>query len=547
MNKANEIFAPQFFSLLREGMDRKQVFGDIYSGVIVGIIALPLAIAFAIASGVSPEKGIITAVIAGFIISLLGGSRVQIGGPTGAFVVIVFSIIVKYGFENLLIATFLAGVMLVIFGFLKLGSILKYIPHTLVQGFTTGISLIIFTTQIKDLLGLPFPAPGGFVETWKLYLTNLSEINPGSLVIGLITIALLLALPRWAKGVPWAFFVLILSSLLVYLFKIPVDTIYSRYGDIKGSFSFMGLPSLSWDAIREMLPSAFSIALLGALESLLSAVVADGMIGSNHRSNTELIAQGLANMASPLFGGIPATGAIARTAANINNGGRTPVSGISHAAVLLFIYLIAMPVVKYIPLAALSGILVVVAWNMSEIRNFTNTLTINRYEAAVLLLTFFLTIFIDLTVAIPAGFLASVILFMKRMSDGVELSPILSTKDRDMSFQEEIGPYSEDIIIFDINGPLFFASVHNFLNIEKNLLHGHRVIILRFRYVPMIDTSGLKRLREVVEELEKKSVRMIISGANGVIRKKISQFCHIKEEDFAEDILDALGKAEGRN
>jgi SulP family sulfate permease len=541
-----EEWTPKFFSLLKGGISPQQARQDVISGILVGIIALPLAIAFAIASGVSPDKGIITAIIAGFIISLLGGSRVQIGGPTGAFIVIVAGIIHQYGIEGLLIATVMAGIFLILMGLLKMGSLLKYIPQTLITGFTSGIAVIIFTTQIKDFLGIDVPGiPEPFLAKWLYYFRNLGNINPASLSIGLVTIFILMGLPKLTKKIPPAITAIILTTAVVKLAQIPVETIYTRFGNISFQMIKPGLPEFDMQTLAALVTPALSIAILGSLESLLSAVVADGMIGGSHRSNVELIAQGIANVVTPFFGGIPATGAIARTAANIKNGGRSPIAGIVHALTLLVIYVVAMPVVKFIPLATLAGILIVVSWNMGEFKEFSNIIRINRYEALVLLATFLLTLFTDLTIAIPVGFIMAVILFMKRMADSVEISPLLTSKAGDGKlFSNELGEHSENIIIYELNGPMFFGSVHHLLNINKEIKPNHSILILRFRYVPIVDASGLNKLKNIIRNLQKKDVKILYSGVNEMIIKKFLNQNIADESCLFKDIQSALAFAE---
>ncbi|MCF7934338.1 MAG: STAS domain-containing protein [Spirochaetia bacterium] len=539
-------FVPKLFTMVLQGIPRKQLLRDLSAGIIVGIIALPLAIAFAIASGVSPEKGIITAIVGGLIISLFGGSRVQIGGPTGAFIVIIYSIIATHGFEGLLTATFMAGVMLIVFGLLKMGSLLKYIPQTLIIGFTTAIAVIIFTTQINDLFGMNIEhLPGDFLGKWGAYAAHLSDVNLYALLIGLFTILMIVFMPAVAPKVPWTFAAIVLTSAAVWFFRLPVDTIHTRYGTISFAMPQLQHMDLSLDSVRVLFVPAVSIAILGALESLLSAVVSDGMIGGKHRSNMELIAQGAANVILPLIGGIPATGAIARTAANIKNGGRTPVAGIVHALFLLLVYLFAMPIITYIPMATLAGVLIVVAWNMSELDVFFSSLRINCYESLVLLTTFFLTILIDLTVSIPVGFVLSTILFMKRMSDSIEIAPLLTTKQSDDTlFSAELGSYSDRIAIFELNGPMFFGSAHNFVHITEKSHDSCRCVILRFRYVPIIDTSALHRLKTIHSELHKRHCELVISGANEKIRDKLISLGIIDADHIHGDTLDALKYAE---
>jgi len=535
-------FKPKLFLLIEKGITRKQIINDITAGIIVGIIALPLAIAFGIASGVSPEKGIITAIIAGFIISFFGGSRVQIGGPTGAFIILVYSIIQKHGLNGLLIATFMAGIILILMGLLKFGSLLKYIPQTLIVGFTSGIAVIIFTTQIKDFFGLKIESlPADFFNKWVCYFNNFNTLNFWTLGIGLFTIFTILISPKIFKKIPGSFLALMITTIFVYFFNIPVETIYSKFGSISTSLPTPAFFNIDFETIKNLLLPAFVIALLGALESLLSAVVADGMIGGKHKSNTELLAQGLANLIVPLFGGIPATGAIARTATNIKNGGQTPIAGIIHSITLLIIFLVAMPLVKFVPIPTLAGILIVVAWNMSELDAFKRIFKVNRYESAVLITTFLLTIFTDLTIAITIGFILSILLFMKRMSDSVDITPLIfSKKSDDKIFNEEIGNISDEILIFELNGPLFFGAVSQFLNIEKHIKTNHKIIILRMRYVPIIDTTGLNRLTEINSNLKNNNIQLIISGANEKIEKKLLNLNILEKEYITKHIKESI-------
>jgi len=539
---------PKLLTLIKEGFDKEQIKKDIISGIIVGIIALPLAIAFAIASGVSPETGLITAIIGGFILSLLGGSRVQIGGPTGAFIVIIISIISRYGIEGLLISTFLAGIILILIGLFKMGSFLKYIPQTLITGFTGAIAIIIFVTQINDFLGLPNKTiPSDFIEKLIYYGQNISQTNFISLLVGLSTILIILLIPRFTKKFPSVFIALVLITIITTVFKIPVETIGDRFSDISFQIPQFKLLNINLDIIIKLLPSAFSIALLGALESLLSAVVADSMIGGHHRSNVELIAMGIANTTVSLFGGIPVTGAIARTAANINNGGRTPIAGIVHALTLFFIYLIAMPIVKFIPMSALAGILIIVAYRMSEPHVFINSLKINRYESAVLITTFGLTLLTDLTIAIPVGFMLSVILFMKRMADSVELNPLMFSKVNDqLIFSQELGEYDKRIRIVEINGPMFFGSVFHLQNIEEKLDNDYKFLILRFRYVPIVDSDALAKLKLLLNDMKKKNIQVYFTGLNESLKIKFIKQNIIKETSIFNSIEQTISTCHKR-
>lgn len=532
---------PELFSLLAEGMPRGRLSVEVTAGIIVGIVALPLAVAFAIASGVGPEQGIITAILAGFVISVLGGSKVQIGGPTGAFVVIVFSIIQRYGLDGLFLSTIMAGVILVVMGLLRLGSLIEYVPQTLITGFTTGIAILIFSTQVKDLLGLPIDTlPTEFVPKWIAYIRAVPRTNPFALAIGLGSILIVRLTPRLAPRVPGAFVAIVVSTVVVALFDLPVETIYSRFGRIEAGIPTVSLPAFDLSLLGSLLLPAFTIALLGALESLLSAAVADGVIGGRHRSNMELVAQGVANILTPLFGGIPATGAIARTMTNIKLGARTPIAGIVHALTLGVIYVVAMPLVSRVPLAALAGILVVVAWNMSEYRYFIQSCRINGYETAVLLTTFSLTVLTDLTIAIPIGFVLALLLFMKRMSDAVDINPLLAVKPQDGTAPSDGVPTIAGVQVFEITGPLFFGSVGQFVNIFPYIRDDHSTIIFRMRYVPIIDSSGLKRLGEIVRDLNARGMRLYITGATEPIRQKLEKLGILPPDHIFEIFDEAM-------
>lgn len=548
-------FVPKLFTLARTGISRTQLLRDISAGLLVGVMAVPLSLAFSIASGAAPEQGMITAIIAGFIVSFFGGSRVQVAGPTGAFVVIIYSVIREFGMEGLLLATLLAGVILILMGLLKFGSLLKYVPQTLIIGFTTGIAILIFMSQIEDFLGLELSGtPENLIQRLGAYRETLHTLNLWAAVVGFLTLFIIIVMPRAlrkysrlgnaAGSIPWAFIAIIISGIITSLFHLPVETIATRFGEIKGGgFHFQEI-TISWELVQRMLPSAFSIALLGALESLLSAVVADSMIGGNHRSNMELIAQGAANILSPLFGGLPATGALARTAANIKNGGRTPIAGIVHALFLLFLYLFAMSVIGFVPMAALAGVTIMVAWNMSEIRVFVQSLRINFYEALVLSVTFLLTLFTDLTIAIPVGFMLSLVLFMKRMADSTEAVPLMSVKiDEDRLFSSEVGEYPDTIAIYELNGPMFFGSVHTLMRIQKRLGTRYRVLILRFRYVPIMDTAALHRLNGLVKGLKSSGCRVLISGAHENIVKKLLNHTIITETQIFATIGETVEAA----
>jgi len=481
------MFRPKLIDTLKN-YNKEQFFKDLVAGVIVGIVALPLAIAFAIASGVSPEKGIFTAIIAGLVISVLGGSRVQIGGPTGAFIVIIYRIVQQFGINGLIVATFMAGILLVIMGLTKLGSAIKFIPYPLIIGFTTGIAVIIFSSEIKDFLGLKMGnVPVDFISKWLAYGEHISSLNLYAAGIGVFTLLVVFLWPKVTHKVPGSVIAIIVTTLVIYIFKLPVETIGSRFGAIPSSLPMPVIPAVSFAIIQQLIRPAITIAVLGSIESLLSAVVADGMIGGNHRSNTELIAQGVANICSSIFGGIPATGAIARTATNIKNGGRTPIAGIIHAITLLLIMLFVGKWAALIPMATLGGILTVVAWNMSEPENFISVLKGSKSDAAVLLTTFGLTILVDLTVAIEIGMILAAFLFMRKMmqASSVQLAP--HTTDEILN-PDEI-PKSVDV--FEINGPLFFGAAYKFKDAMKVIEYPAKVLIIRMRNVPVIDATGI--------------------------------------------------------
>ncbi len=537
------IFKPKLFSLLKRGMQKEQVYKDILSGIVVGIVALPLAIAFAVASGVSPEKGLITAIVAGLIISILGGSRVQIGGPTGAFIVIVFGIVSRYGIDGLIISTIMAGILLVIFGLLKFGDLLKYIPHPLVVGFTSGIALVIFSTQIKDALALPIEqVPADFLGKWNVYFTHMDQLRLSALLITLITIGITVFSKKITNKIPGSFIAIILVTAVVFIFKIQVPTIETFFGDIPKSFQFQ-IPHFESGFIVKYIQPAIVIALLGGIESLLSATVSDGMIGGNHRSNTELIAQGIANIVTPFFGGIPATGAIARTATNVKNGGRTPVSGIIHALTLLSIMLFFGQFAKLIPMSCLAGILIVVSFNMSEIKSFRAILKGHLFDKIILLTTFVLTVLVDLTVAIEVGIVLSSLLFMKRMSDIAEkrIDHIIDT--------DVIDDYTDlpsQLGIYEIGGPLFFASARRYSELIRELGIKREVLILRMRHVSFIDQTGLQALLSTLEILKSQNISIIFSGVNEEVLEKlhISNIGRIvPEENFCDSFQHSIEKA----
>ena len=534
-------FKPKFFAALKH-YDRKTFMADLMAGIIVGIVALPLAIAFGIASGVSPEKGIITAIVAGLMISLFGGSKVQIGGPTGAFIVIVYGIIQQYGMQGLTVATLMAGVFLILLGVLRLGTIIKYIPYPIVVGFTSGIAVTIFTTQVKDLLGMTMDAvPTDFVEKWVAYIYNIGNIDPWSAAIGIASVAVIASWPMLARqlhlspfrSLPGSLVAIIVMTVAALLLKqyagvSTIETIGDRFS-INSTLPGATVPALSWETIKGLVGPAVTIAVLGAIESLLSATVADGVIGDHHNSNTELIGQGLANIASPLFGGIPATGAIARTMTNINNGGRTPMAGIIHAVVLLLIFLFLMPLAQYIPMACLAGVLVVVAYGMSGWRSFLAMARRNpKSDVTVLLLTFFLTIIFDLTVAIEFGLICACLLFMRRMAETTEVHAVLNEIDLNQDADMERGNLEhltipEGVEVYEINGPYFFGAGTRFEDIMARYGHHPRVRIIRMRKVPFIDSTGMHNLENMCRMSQKEGVTIVLSGVNAKVEALLNR------------------------
>ena len=525
-------FTPKLFSLIASGIERKQLFQDVISGSIVGIVALPLAIAFAIGSGVSPEKGLVTAVVAGFLISALGGSRVQIGGPTGAFIVIVYGIVQQYGVDGLIIATFLAGLIIVAFGLLRFGNLLKYIPQSLIVGFTSGIAIIIFSSQIKDFFGLQTGAvPADFLEKWRLYVAHFQSVNPYAVLLGAFSILATYFLPKLTTKVPGSLVAIVGCTLAVQLLGLPVETIESKFGEIPRSLPAPKLPAVDFKTVQELISPAFAIAILGALESLLSAVVSDGMIGGRHRSNMELVAQGVGNIGSSLFGGIPATGAIARTATNVKNGGRTPVAGIVHALTLLLIMILFAPLAKLIPLSCLAGVLIVVAYNMGEWHSFFSVARGNRYDALVLLTTFFLTVLFDLIVAIEIGMVLTAFIFMKRMAD-IGKFEVFDNRETEDILSEDL-KLPAGTMIYEINSPLFFGVAQKFQATLNRISEKPNAMIIRMRNVPFIDATGVYRLKEVVGEYEQHGTRVFITEprktvADEIIKSKILPEARVK-------------------
>lgn len=550
--------APEFKPKLWDSIKtytKEKFFGDLMSGIIVGIVALPLAIAFGIASGVSPEKGIITAIIGGFVVSFLGGSSVQIGGPTGAFIVIVYGIIQNFGIEGLTVATLLAGIFLVLMGLLRLGTVIKFIPYPIIVGFTSGIALTIFTTQVKDLFGMTIDKmPGDFVSKWVVYAQHLGSVSWISLLVGLLSIALIVLTPRVSKKIPGSLVAIVVMTVAAYFLReycgiTGLETIGDRF-EINAALPAPARISLNLETVHLLLPSAFTIAMLGAIESLLSATVADGVTGDRHRSNTELIAQGAANIIVPVFGGIPVTGAIARTMTNINNGGSTPVAGLIHTAVLLLILLFLGPLTRHIPMACLAGVLVVVSYNMSEWRTFRSLLKNPAHDVMVLLVTFFLTVIFDLTIAIEIGLLLAMVLFMRRMMETTQVS--VSTDRLDLSADSEIRHDDEvlkipsGVEVYEIDGPFFFGVANKFDECMKQLSTKPRIRIIRMRKVPFIDSTGLHNLESLCRLSQREHIHIILSGVNDQVRAMIMKSRmdeRIGRENICGDIHEALARA----
>ena len=548
-------FQPKLFSTLKNGYDKQTLVQDLLAGVIVGIVALPLAIAFGIASGATPEAGILTAIVAGFIISFFGGSKVQIGGPTGAFIVIVYGIIQDYGMSGLCIATFMAGAFLILMGVLHLGTIIKYIPYPIVVGFTSGIALTIFATQIKDLFGLQIESvPAGFIDKWVVYFQHFDTVSWWSLLIGVGSILIIILTPKISRKLPGSLAAIIIMTIVCLILRSVgvegIETIGDRFS-ISTELPQAEVPKINWDSIVRLAQPAMVIAMLGAIESLLSAAVADGVIGDRHDSNQELVAQGIANMVSPLIGGIPATGAIARTMTNINNGGRTPVAGIAHAIVLALIYLFLMPLVKFIPMACLAGILVVVSYNMSEWRSFKAILKNPKSDIIVLLVTFFLTVIFDLTVAIEVGVLIACLLCMKRMAETTNVS-VLSDEidpnaDSDVMGNLDHLTIPEGVKVYEINGPYFFGIGNKFEEMMGDMGGRAKVRIIRMRKVPFIDSTGVHNLQNMCRMCSQMGVKVVLSGVNPQVMKVIEDAGMddvVGKENICSHINIALKRAE---
>jgi SulP family sulfate permease len=568
-------FKPKLFSTL-QNYSKESFMADLMAGIIVGIVALPLAIAFGIASGVSPEKGIITAIVAGFIISLLGGSKVQIGGPTGAFIVIIYGIIQQYGISGLTVATLMAGVILILLGVFKMGAVIKFIPYPIIVGFTSGIALTIFTTQIADIFGLkevaldengapllnaagemimkPLKTPGDFLGKWAVYFQHLDSINWWNALISFVSVFVIAITPKFSKKIPGSLVAIILMTVVVYVMKMYggitcIDTIGDRF-TIQSQLPDAVVPDLNWEVIKNLFPVAITIAVLGAIESLLSAAVADGVIGDRHDSNTELIAQGVANIVAPLFGGIPATGAIARTMTNINNGGRTPVAGIIHAFVLLLILLFLMPLAQYIPMACLAGVLVIVSYNMSGWRTFKGLLKNPKSDVSVLIITFLLTVIFDLTVAIETGLVIACVLFMKRVMETTEISVIRDeidpSNESDAALHEEHLIVPDGVEVYEINGPYFFGIATKFEEVMSELGDRPKVRIVRMRKVPFIDSTGIHNLANLCTMSQKENITIVLSGVNEKVHQTLEKagfYALLGEGNICPNIHVALARA----
>ena len=516
-------FTPRLVSELRN-YSKEKFAADLMAGLIVGIVALPLAIAFGIASGVSPSQGILTAIVGGFIVSALGGSRVQIGGPTGAFIVIIYGIVSNpaLGLSGLMIATMLAGLFLILLGACRLGTIIKFIPYPIVVGFTSGIAVTIFTTQIKDLFGLTIEGglPGDFISKWGVYLQNFVSIDWATTAVGVLSVLIIILTPKISKKIPGSLVAIIVMTVAVYFLnsytKFHVDTIYDQFGEIKAGIPALTVPDISWENVKSLFPTAMVIAVLGAIESLLSATVADGVCGDHHNSNQELIGQGVANLCTPLFGGIPCTGAIARTMTNINNGGRTPVAGIVHAVVLLVIFLVLMPLAAYIPMSCLAGVLVIVSYNMSGWRTFLQLMKNPKSDIAVLFITFLLTVIFDLTIAIEVGLLIACLLFMRRMAETTQIKVIADeidpNEETDAVVHEEHLVIPDGVEVYEINGPYFFGIANKFEELMAAMNDHPKVRIIRMRRVPFIDSTGIHNLQNLCEISHREGTHIVLSG-----------------------------------
>jgi len=549
-----QLFVPKLFTVLRGGYGWADLRADAIAGLTVAIIALPLAMALAIASGTTPEKGLYTAIVAGFLISALGGSRVQIGGPTAAFIPVVFVVIQKFGFGGLILCTLLAGLMLIGAGLLRLGTLMKYMPQPVITGFTAGIAVSIFSSQIKDVLGLQMDAvPVEFFARWMAYAKHLSTTQPAAVAVALLGLGVIVMLRRWRPGWPGFLIALLACTAMSLGFALPTETIGSRFGDLPSALPIFEFPRIPFERTRELLPSSFTIAFLAGVESLLSAVVADGMTGGRHRSNCELVAQGVANVGSALFGGLPATGAIARTATNVRAGGRSPVAGMLHSVFLLLFLVALAPLMRYVPLAALAAVLLVVAWNMSEYEHFRHTLSAPKGDRLVLLLTFGLTVFFDLTVAIEAGLVAAAFVFMFRMADAFEVSAGVKLVEENGDDRAsgadptQRARLPEGVEAFQISGPLFFGAANRLDDLLDQFLEPPKAFILRMRLVPIIDASGVHALKTLVDRCRRRGIVLIVSGLQPQPRRVIEKMQLAPREGelhFVADFDAALRLAE---
>lgn len=546
----NTRLEPKLISVFREGYTRKQFLSDLTAGLTVGVVALPLAIAFAIASGVKPEQGLYTAIIAGFVIAVLGGSRAQISGPTGAFIVIIYGIVQQYGYSGLVVATLIAGVLLILMGLARMGALLKFIPYPVTVGFTSGIALIIFSSQIRDFAGLRMDSvPVEFIEKWIAYKDHIGTFSPYTLGIGLLSLTIIILWPRLTHRVPGPLVAILTMTALVHYFDLPVETIGTRFGEVPSHLPAPQIPLISWQMVQQMFSPAVTIALLAALESLLAAVVADGMLGTRHRSNMELIAQGAGNIASALFGGIPATGAIARTATNIKSGGRTPIAAIIHCITLALILLFFGQWASLIPMTTLAATLLFVAYNMSEWHAFVGLFRAPRSDIAVLLVTFLLTVLIDLTVAIQVGVLLAAFLFLQRMSNETQINLITaSLKERDESEARDISSLvvPQGVEVFEVYGSLFFGAIERFKDAMNRVEKRPRVLIIRMRHVVAIDASGLQIMEELLAGSKRSGTSLLLSAvlAQPLEAMRQSGFLErLGEENTAKDIYEAIDRA----
>ncbi len=555
------VFKPKIFEIFEKGKYTKETFrSDLIAGIIVGIIALPLAIAFGIASGVTPQQGLITAIVAGFLVSMFGGSNFLVGGPTGAFIVIVYGIVAQYGFNGLMIATIMAGVMLVLMGIFKIGTIIKFIPYPIVVGFTSGIALVIFSTQVKDFFGLQIEnVPSGFVDQWICYFSNLGSINIAEMLLGIFCLLIIIFWSKVTKKVPGSLIAIIVGTVAsVIALQIPgisFTTIGDKFPELAGGLSVPSpnMPKITFEDATKLFSPAFTIAILCAIESLLAAMVADGVTGKKHNSNTELIGQGIANIITPIFGGIPATGAIARTMANINNGGKTPVAGIVHALVLLLIFLFLLPYAVYIPLSCLAAILIMVAYNMSEWRTFKYLLKGEKADVAVLLITFFLTVIVDLTVAIEVGVVLAIVLFVKRVSDTSDIKVlnddhIAATESDEAAQLSDIEHFDvpEGVEVYEIEGPFFFGLASKIDELDRNREKKIKVRVIRMRKVPFIDSTGLNNLRNLWKRSKKENITMVLSGVTDNVNQSLIKSGFDREigkENIHNHIIPAMARA----